>query len=130
MSEHYRSDSTIWYEDSYDHAEQENTSYWEYFDLNVIEDYKKSPCFMCQEMVYYYKNEDGGFAMFDDIDPWVIHSCWEEIRTNNPEKMKEEFDIVLNNKNIKPDFEYKLLIWVVIIIMALILVITVFLLKD
>jgi hypothetical protein len=39
-------------------------------------------CWWCGAMVYFYRDENGGCAMFDHLGaPWVIHSCWEEHRT-------------------------------------------------
>lgn len=38
-----------------------------------------SRCIWCESSVYYYRSDNGGFAMFDAIGkPWPLHSCWIE----------------------------------------------------
>ncbi|QDT62388.1 hypothetical protein SV7mr_49360 [Stieleria bergensis] len=36
-------------------------------------------CFWCKTEVYFYRDENGGCALFDSLgSPWPIHSCWRE----------------------------------------------------
>lgn len=35
-------------------------------------------CWECGQPVYFYRNEFGGCALFEDLGwPWEIHPCWE-----------------------------------------------------
>jgi hypothetical protein len=38
-------------------------------------------CWWCGAPVYFFRNENGGCALFDRLGwPWPLHSCWEEYR--------------------------------------------------
>lgn len=63
-----------------------------------------SPCFICGELVYYYRSESNGFAMFDELGaPWQVHSCWEELRDCDVAIIKKAFNRALNPIEPKPE---------------------------
>lgn len=39
-------------------------------------------CWWCGAPVYFYRDENGGCALFDELGaPWQVHACWEEHRS-------------------------------------------------
>lgn len=41
----------------------------------------KTNCWSCGESVFFYRNENGGCALFDQLGgPWPIHPCWEQYK--------------------------------------------------
>jgi hypothetical protein len=38
-------------------------------------------CWWCGDPVYFYRNENGGCVLFDNLGaPWPIHKCWEQYK--------------------------------------------------
>jgi hypothetical protein len=63
-----------------------------------------APCFICGDPVYYYRSEDNGFAMFDELGPpWPMHSCWEELRDCEISQIRRAFYKALNPAKPKPE---------------------------
>jgi hypothetical protein len=39
-------------------------------------------CWWCDDVVFFYRDENGGCALFDELGaPWAVHYCWEEYRS-------------------------------------------------
>lgn len=48
-----------------------------------------TPCWWCGERVHFYRNENGGCALFDELGyPWQIHKCWELHRSQHVEAIR------------------------------------------
>jgi hypothetical protein len=41
----------------------------------------QTQCFWCSSKVFFYRSENGGCALFDQLGwPWSLHHCWEKYR--------------------------------------------------
>jgi hypothetical protein len=57
-----------------------------------------APCFVCEKPVYYFRDENKGFALFDELGPpWPLHVCWEELRNCRITKIERAFRNALNS---------------------------------
>lgn len=53
---------------------------------NVFEDRShltfSTACWWCGAAVYFYRDENGGCVLFDELGPpWPVHPCWEDYRS-------------------------------------------------
>ncbi|NCU22204.1 hypothetical protein DZC41_01570, partial [Acinetobacter haemolyticus] len=58
-------------------------------------------CWWCEKYVYFFRNENGGCALFEKLgSPWIVHPCWEANYKNSDSELikeildKKEHDIV------------------------------------
>lgn len=57
-------------------------------------------CWECGAEVYFYRDEYGGCALFDELgSPWPIHSCWEPHRRSSRAAALDHVNIELRNRN-------------------------------
>lgn len=51
---------------------------WSLYDSGQRLTYPTS-CWWCRDAVYFFRDENGGCALFDSLGPpWPLHSCWED----------------------------------------------------
>lgn len=52
-------------------------------------------CWWCRKPVYFFRDENGGCALFDSLGwPWPIHECWEQHRSDQTafiQRIREEY---------------------------------------
>ena len=52
-------------------------------------------CWWCEEDVYFFRDENGGCALFDSLGPpWPIHACWEDHRSSISSEIERSLESV------------------------------------